>query len=149
MLLTGLSLSSGDVETSACVRGLVASRSVNNVMTEIGPPHALDFTTDSLASLGHCSRQWTTARLCGTLRRPSCGYNKFCGRHVPRSRKFTDAQTQPTESRCILRGMRSQGKCVDAWIPTGLMIKGRLVGVKGADVLFRIPRRRHLGTEAS
>ena len=30
-----------------------------------------------------------------------------------------------------------------------LMIKGRLVGVKGADVLCRIPRKRHMNTEAS
>ena len=95
-MLTGLSLPSGDVETNACFRGLIASRSVNNVMTEIGPPHALDFTTDSLASLGQCSRHGQRQEYARHLEEAELWIQQVLWQACAKIPKVTDAQTQLT-----------------------------------------------------
>ena len=50
-----MSLSSGEAEIKACVRGLVEALYVSNVLKEVGTKHELHIYTDSSASLGHCS----------------------------------------------------------------------------------------------
>ena len=51
-----VSLSSGEADTRAVVKGLIEGLYISNIMNEIGMEHKLVVFTDSSASIGHCAR---------------------------------------------------------------------------------------------